>query len=59
MLLNSEWKIALNRENKPNLLYNVQDDPTEENNLAGLPKVGDIETKLRNQILEHISQTQI
>ncbi len=59
MLLNSEWKIALNRENNPYLLFNVQDDPTEENNLAGLPKVGDIETKLRNQILEHISQTQI
>ncbi len=59
MLLNQEWKIALNRENKAYLLFNVQEDPDETNNLAGLPKMRDLEHQLSSQILEHISQTQI
>ena len=58
MLLNQEWKIALNKERKPYLLFNVQDDPDETNNLAGLPKMKELEAKLRMQILEHLSHTQ-
>ena len=38
MLINREWKIALNRENNAYLLFNVHDDPTEENNLADYQK---------------------
>jgi len=58
MLLNQEWKIALNRDNKPYLLFNVQEDPNETNNLAGLPKMRDLERQLSSKIIEHISQTQ-
>ena len=58
MLLNQEWKIAINKERQPYLLFNVQDDPNETNNLAGLPKMKEVETELRLQILEHLSHTQ-
>ena len=58
MLLNQEWKIAINKERQPYLLFNVQDDPNETNNLAGLPKMKEVETELRSQILEHLSHTQ-
>ena len=58
MLLNQEWKIAINKERQPYLLFNVQDDPNETNNLAGLPKMKEVETELRLQILDHLSQTQ-
>jgi choline-sulfatase len=58
MLLNQEWKIALNTDGKPYLLFNVQNDPDEINNLAGLPEMKELETELRLQILEHLFQTQ-
>ena len=58
MLLNREWKIAINKERQPYLLFNVQNDPDEINNLAGLPEMKELETQLRSQILEHLSHTQ-
>ena len=58
MLLNQEWKIALNSEGLSYLLFNVQNDPDETNNLAGLPEMKELETRLRLQILEHLFQTQ-
>ncbi len=58
MLLNREWKIALNTRNEPYLFFDVHNDPTETNNLATVPKMKAIETELRSQILEHRSQTQ-
>ncbi|MYF98662.1 sulfatase-like hydrolase/transferase, partial [Candidatus Poribacteria bacterium] len=58
MLLNQEWKIALNREKEPYLLFNVQDDPDEVNNLAGLPKIKQVKKQLVQQISEYLLQTQ-
>ena len=58
MLLNQEWKIALNKEKQPYLLFNVQDDPDEVNNLAGLPNMKIIEEQLTKQISEYLHQTQ-
>ena len=57
MLLNQEWKIALNKDKTPYLLFNIHDDPNETDNLAGKPKMKDIERKLKSKILEHLSQT--
>ena len=57
MLLNQEWKIALNTDGQSYLLFNVQDDPDETNNLAGRPEMKELETELRLQILEHLFQT--
>lgn len=57
MLLNQEWKVALNTDGEVYLLFDVQNDPDETNNLAGLPKMQELETELRLQILEFLSQT--
>ena len=59
MLLNQEWKAALNSDGKVYLLFDVQNDPNETNNLAGKPEVADVETTLRLQILERLMQTQL
>ena len=58
MLLNREWKIALNAKGEAYLLFDVQNDPSETQNLAGSPEVADVETALRLQILERLVQTQ-
>ncbi|RKU28668.1 hypothetical protein C6497_07865 [Candidatus Poribacteria bacterium] len=57
MLLNQEWKIALNTDKTPYLLFNIHDDPNEINNLAGKPKMKEIERKLKSRISDHLSQT--
>lgn len=58
MLLNQEWKIVINKERQPYLFFDVQNDPNETNNLVGLPKTKEVETQLKAQILEYLSQTQ-
>lgn len=59
MLLNQEWKAAINSDGEVYLLFDVQNDPDETRNLAGKPEVADIETALRLQILERLMQTQL
>ena len=59
MLLNREWKLAMNTNGEVYLLFNVQNDPSETHNLAGSPEVAEIETALRLQILERLMQTQL
>lgn len=59
MLLNREWKAALNTDGEVYLLFDVPNDPDETNNLAGNSEVSDIETALRLQILERLVQTQL
>ena len=59
MLLNREWKAALNADGEVYLLFDVQNDPNETNNLAGKSEVADIEAALRLQILERLMQTQL
>ena len=59
MLLSKEWKAALNADGEVYLLFDVQNDPNEIQNLAGRPEVADIETALRLQILERLMQTQL
>ncbi|MDE0086770.1 MAG: sulfatase-like hydrolase/transferase [Candidatus Poribacteria bacterium] len=58
MLLNREWKIAINKERQPYLLFDMQNDPNETNNLVGLPKMKELETQLRSQIFECLSHIQ-
>ena len=59
MLLDREWKIALNRQAQPYLLFDVQGDPQEVNNLAGLPEMTDVEDRLRLRILDRIASSQV
>ena len=58
MLLNREWKLALNAKKEPYLLFDMQNDSDETNNLIGAPGMKVLETELRSQILERLSQTQ-
>ncbi len=59
MLLNRQWKIALNANGEAYLLFDVQNEPDEIQNLAGRPEVADVETELRLQILERLVETQL
>ncbi|MCZ6681143.1 MAG: sulfatase-like hydrolase/transferase [Candidatus Poribacteria bacterium] len=58
MLLTPEWKIALNASGAPYMLFDVQNDPDETNNLAGLPELSDVENELSRHILERLIQSQ-
>ena len=59
MLLNREWKVALNTAGEVYLLFDVVNDPQERENLAGLPKMRQVETALRLRILERLVQAQL
>ena len=59
MLLNREWKAALNTDGEVYLLFDVENDPDETHNLVGKPEVADVEAALRPQILERLMQTQL
>ena len=59
MLVNDEWKIAVNTDGKAYLLFDLEKDPGEQRNLAGLPDYRDIEERLRLRILERIAASHI
>lgn len=59
MLLNGEWKAVLNGNGEVYLLFDVQHDPQEINNLAGLSDYQDVENELRLRILERMVSTQV
>lgn len=58
MLLDEEWKIALNEAGEAYLLFDVRNDPDEVRNLAGRPEMRQVETQLRLRILERLMQSQ-
>ena len=58
MIMNKEWKMALNASGQPYLLFDVQNDPDESRNLAGKPEMKGVETALRLRMLERLVQTQ-
>ncbi len=59
MIVNKKWKMAVNREGKSYLLFDLENDASETRNLAGLPESKPIEDELRLRILERISQSQL
>ena len=59
MLRDSKWKLALNREGQPYLLFDLENDPRETRNLAGIDGHADIETELRLRILERVVTAQL
>ena len=59
MLLTEEWKIAVNSQGEPYLLFNVQDDPQEQHSRAGRPEYGDLEQRLCRRILERVIESQV
>ena len=59
MLMNDQWKIALNREGETYMLFNRKNDLNEEQNLAGLSEYRSDADALRLRILERIAQSQL
>ena len=59
MLMNDEWKIALNSDGETYMLFNRQEDPNEERNLAGLSEYRSDADSLRLRLLERVVQSQL
>jgi choline-sulfatase len=59
MILDRRWEMALNREGEPYLLFDLENDPRELRNLAGLPRVAEVERALGQRILKRLVQTQV
>ena len=57
MLLDQEWKIVLNKNGEPYLLFDVQKDPNEINNLVVNREHRNIVIHLRLKILERLMST--
>ena len=59
MLMNDEWKIALNSDAETYMLFDRKNDPGEAHNLAGLSAYRSDTDALRLRILERIAQSQL
>ena len=59
MLTDGRWKAAVNTEGLVYLLFDLENDPRETRNLAGLPEYAHEADAVRLQMLERISETQI
>ena len=58
MVTDEKWKMAANSDGKPYLLFDLENDPKESKNLAGLDDYADAETELRIRMLERVMQAQ-
>jgi choline-sulfatase len=59
MYLDKKWKMALNAEGLPYLLFDIENDPQEQRNLAGDASLETVRTELRLRLQEHLVRTQI
>ena len=59
MLTDGRWKAAVNTEGLVYLLFDLENDPRETRNLAGLPEYAHEADAVRLQMLERIAETQI
>ena len=53
------WKMALNRQGETCMLFNRNDDPGEERNLAGVPEYQADVDAMRQRLLVRITQSQL
>jgi arylsulfatase len=58
MVTDEKWKMAVNREGQPYLLFDLEADPDELNNLAGIDDYRNVETHLRLRMFERILEAQ-
>ena len=59
MLMNDEWKIALNKDGETYMLFDRSNDPDEEHNLAGMSEYRSDADAMRLRALERIAQSQL
>lgn len=55
MLVTDRWKVAINSNGRPYMLFDLAKDPREIDNLAGCPDYREIETELSLRLLERIA----
>ena len=58
MMLTNEWKIALNAQGRSYLMFNVENDPLEQENLVGNSDYAEVQEKLVSRVLERLMQSQ-
>ena len=58
MVMDKRWKCAVNAEGRAYLLFDLDNDPAESANLAGLPEYRAVEDRLRLRILERMMSAQ-
>jgi arylsulfatase len=59
MIMDRRWKLALNRAGQPYLLFDLEQDPEERQNLMGVPFMDEVRDSLRLRILERMLQSQL
>jgi arylsulfatase len=59
MIMDRRWKMTLNREGQPYLLFDLENDPQEIQNLIGAPGIDAVTEPLRLAILERMLQSQV
>ena len=59
MLMDQKWKLALNGEGVPYLLFDLENDPDEEINLVEDPAMKMIRDAIQIKMLEHLTRTQV
>ena len=59
MLVNEEWKVALNNRGAVYMLFDRKNDPFEEHNLAGISEYQGYKDDLKSRILERFAQSQL
>ena len=59
MLVNEEWKVALNKKGAVYMLFDRKNDPFEEHNLAGISEYQGYKDDLKLRILERFAQSQL
>jgi len=57
MIRDTQYKMAVDRAGDTLLLYDMQSDPAERNNLAGKPELADIEKRLKLRMLAWLLHT--
>jgi arylsulfatase len=58
MIRSTQWKFAVNPEAKSYLLFNLENDPCEAQNLAGLSDYRDVEEALCQRLKERVAEAQ-
>ena len=58
MVMDTRWKCAVNAAGRAHLLFDLENDPDESTNLAGMPEYREVEERLRLRILERLVAAQ-